>query len=99
MHRCWGCPGVTDCQAWSLQAGAAEPQGLHQARPDARVSERGLLAQLEIDKGCILLERLRDECKSYFARDAQSIHSEDSILVIDVLCCAMLSHSVVSNFL
>ena len=48
---------------------------------------------------CILLERLRDECKSYFARDAQSIHSEDSILVIDVLCCAMLSHSVVSNFL
>ena len=33
------------------------------------------------------------------ARDAQSIHSEDSTLVIDVPYCAMLSHSVVSNSL
>ena len=86
MHRCWGCPGVTDCQAWSLQAGAAEPQGLHQARPDARVLGRGLCVQLEIGKDCSLEGRLQRQMEILFwLAESPFINNEDCMLVIDAL--------------
>ena len=58
--------GVTECQAWSLQAGAAEPQGLHQARPDARLLGRGLWVQMENGKDCSLEGRLQRQVQILF---------------------------------
>ena len=90
-HPCWGRPGVTECQAWSLQVGALEPQGLHQACPDARVLGRGLWIQLEIGKDCSLERRLHRQMQILFWQgESQSIDNEDSVLVIHVLSHAQI---------
>ena len=91
VHCCWRSPGVTECHTWSLQAGAAEPQRLHQARPDARVLGRGLGVQLEIGKDRSLEGRLQRQMQILFWQAVSSfINNEHCMLVIDALSQAQI---------
>ena len=91
VHCCWRSPGVTECHTWSLQARAAEPQGLHQAHPDARVLGKRLGVQLEIGKDCSLEGRLQRQMQILFWQAVSSfINNEHCMLVIDALSQAQI---------